>query len=259
MCDFMNIVFIGAGRLATNLAKELYKEKYNITQIYSRTIESAASLATKVNAVPINNITEVRQDADLYIFAIKDSVLPELIKDIPQNKGLWIHTSGSVPLNIFSEYTNRYGVLYPLQTFSKEREVNFKTIPLFYEASNNSDLSILKEICDKISNITYELSSEKRKYIHLSGVFACNFVNHMYSIAEKILTDNNLPFEILLPLIDETASKVHSLLPDEAQTGPAIRYDRDIINKHITLIDDLKLKSIYASISESIYTENKNE
>jgi NADP oxidoreductase coenzyme F420-dependent./Domain of unknown function (DUF2520). len=254
----MNIVFIGAGRLATHLAKELHKNSHNILQIYSRTMESASLLANEVEATATNKIQDISINADLYIFSVKDSVLEELVSQIPSNKGLCVHTAGSIPMDIFKRYTDRYGVLYPFQTFSKERDLSFREIPVFIETNNEHDFQILKELSISISDKVHPLSSEKRQYIHLTGVFACNFVNHMYAISENILKDEDIPFEILLPLIDETASKVHSLSPVEAQTGPAMRYDENVINKHLALIDNPKLKSIYTLISESIYeTYNK--
>lgn len=253
----MNIVFIGAGRLATHLAVELSKYSHNILQVYSRTDTSAIELAKLVNTQATSDITKIEAEADLYIFSVKDSALPELLPQIPPNKGLWIHTAGSIPLNIFEEYTNRYGVLYPFQTFSKDRDLDFSIIPVFLEASNNNDLKVLFEIAQQISTKVYSLSSEKRQYIHLTGVFACNFVNHMYSVSHDILEKEGIPFETVLPLIDETAKKIHSLSPKEAQTGPAIRYDEDIINKHINLIEDKDLKEIYSLISKNIHKINK--
>ncbi len=255
----MNIVFIGAGRLATHLAIELSKHSFNILQIYSRTANSAMELAQKVNTKSTSDIKEVIKDADIYIFSIKDSALPNILAEIPSNKGLWIHTAGSIPLDIFKEYNNRYGVLYPFQTFSKDRNLDFSVIPLFLEANNKNDLKILFNIAEQISNKVYSLSSEKRQYLHLTGVFACNFVNHMYSVSHSILEKEGIPFETVLPLIDETAAKIHSLSPKEAQTGPAIRYDENVINKHLELIKDPDLKEIYSLISKNIYKTNKSQ
>lgn len=253
----MKVVFIGAGRLATHLAIELSKHSFNILQIYNRTESSAIELAQQVSAKATSNIREVETDADIYIFSVKDSALPELLAEMPSNKGLWIHTAGSIPLNIFEGYSNRYGVFYPFQTFSKDRDLDFSIIPIFLEANNTDDLNILFDIAEQISNKVYSLSSEKRQYIHLTGVFACNFVNHMYSISHDILEKEGIPFNTVLPLIDETAAKVHSLSPKEAQTGPAIRYDENVINKHLELIEDPDLKEIYSLISKNIYKTNK--
>lgn len=254
----MNIVFIGAGRLATHLAIELSKHAFNIQQVYSRTDDSAWQLAQKVNSKSTSDIKQIDNNADIYIFSIKDSALPGILSEIPSNDGLWLHTAGSIPSDIFKEYSNRYGVLYPFQTFSKDRNLDFHKIPLFIEANNKNDLDLLHNICQKFSDKVYTLSSEKRQYLHLTGVFACNFVNHMYAVSQHILEKENIPFEILLPLIDETASKVHTLSPKEAQTGPAIRYDENIINKHINLIEDADLKEIYTLISKNIYKTNNS-
>lgn len=253
----MNIIFIGAGRLATHLAIELSKHAFNIQQVYSRTDTSAKELAKKINSKAVSDIKQIETNADIYIFSVKDSALVEIIADIPPNKGLWLHTAGSITLDIFKGYNGRYGVLYPFQTFSKDRELDFRKIPIFIEANNKNDLDLLRTICLEISDKVYTLSSEKRQYLHLTGVFACNFVNHMYAVSQHILEEENISFEALLPLIDETASKIHSLSPQEAQTGPAIRYDENVINKHIELIKDVDLKEIYTLISKNIHKTNK--
>lgn len=250
----MKVVFIGAGNVATHLATELYQKSFDIIQVYSRTIESASALAKTVHAVPVTEISAIINDADLYIFSVKDSVLEELISQMPENKGLWLHTAGSMSLDIFSKYTSWYGVLYPFQTFSKNRDVNWSDIPIFIEASDCNTLVRLEGIAKQLSGKVLELSTDKRKYLHLTGVFACNFTNHMYALAEQILKKIDLPFEVALPLIDETAAKVHTLSPKKAQTGPAVRYDENVINKHLSLIDREQVKEIYKLISKDIYT-----
>ena len=252
----MKIVFIGAGNLATCLALEMNRHAYNTVQVYSRTMESARLLAGKINARPINDFKEIDSSADLYIFSVKDSILPGLLQQMPSNNGIWIHTAGSVPINIFEKYSDRYGVVYPFQTFSKDREIDFGNIPFFMEANGPETFDSLKEIFGKISRNITELSSEKRKYLHLTGVFACNFVNHMYRISSDILEKEGIPFESVLPLIEETASKIHSMTPEEAQTGPAIRFDENIIKEHIFLLDDEHRKEIYALISKDIHETN---
>lgn len=254
----MKVVFLGAGNVATHLALELYRKDFDIVQVYSRTQESAQKLANKVEAVPISNVSSVITDADLYIFSVKDSVLEDIISKIPANSGLWIHTAGSVPLDIFSKHSSRYGVLYPFQTFSKNRTINWKDVPIFIEANNSENLSLLQAVAKQLSDKVAELSSENRKYVHLTGVFACNFTNHMYTLSKQFLKIVDLPFEVALPLIDETASKVHTLSPEEAQTGPAIRYDENIINKHLELIENDSVKQIYKLISESIHKTSKS-
>lgn len=249
----MKVVFIGAGNVATWLAGELYKKSFDIMQVYSRTFESASALAQKVKAIPVTDISSIIDDADLYIFSVKDSVLEDLISQMSNNNGLWIHTAGSMPMSVFKNYASHYGVLYPFQTFSKGRDVHCEEIPIFTEGSDDCSRDILNAIAKQLSTKVTELSTDNRKYIHLTGVFACNFTNHMYVLSKQILEKINLPFEVALPLIDETVDKIHSLSPEEAQTGPAIRYDENVINKHLSLIDDEKIREIYKLISENIH------
>jgi predicted short-subunit dehydrogenase-like oxidoreductase (DUF2520 family) len=253
----MKAVFIGAGNVATRLAEELYKKSFDIIQVYSRTPDSASALAKKVQAIPVTDISAIIDDADLYIFSVKDSVLEELIARLPRNSGLWIHTAGSVAMSVFEDHAFHYGVLYPFQTFSKDRNINWAEVPVFTEASDEHSRKILNGIAKQLSSKVADLSTEDRKYLHLAGVFACNFTNHMYVLSKQILEKINLPFEAALPLIDETADKIHSLSPEKAQTGPAIRYDENVINKHLSWIEDEKIKQIYRLISGDIHRFGK--
>jgi len=252
----MRIVCLGAGNVATHLVKGLYNKSFDIVQIYSRTLESASSLAKEVHAIPVTDLKNIIDDADLYIFALKDSVLEGVASQIPSNNGLWIHTAGSLPMDIFSNYTTHYGVIYPFQTFSKKRDIDWKEIPVFTEGSDTKTHATIRSVAQQLSDKVFDLSSEKRRYLHLTGVFACNFTNHMYALSEQFLKKAGLTFDIVLPLIDETAAKVHSFTPEEAQTGPAIRYDERIINKHLHLIEDKDVKRIYKLISENIHKTN---
>ena len=253
----MKVVFVGAGNVATHLAKELHRNYFDVIQVYSRTIESASALAQEVHATPITDIASIDNSADLYIFSLKDSVLEEVVSQISSNNGLWIHTAGSIPMDIFDQHASRYGVLYPFQTFTKGKEVDWLKVPVFIEANKSEDIDILRNIAQEISGRVAVLSSQDRKYVHLTGVFACNFTNHMYALSKLFLNHVNPPFEVSLPLIDETAAKVHELSPEDAQTGPAVRYDENVINKHLDLIDDENIKQIYKLISENIYKINK--
>lgn len=255
----MKVVFIGAGNVAVNMATKLYDQSFEIVQIYSRTMESARYLAEMVNAEYTTEIEDLKTDADLYIFSVKDSVLHELVSMLPANNGIWVHTAGSMPLEIFEKYSSQYGVIYPFQTFSKNRKVDWKNIPIFIEASDRETLTKLKSIASALSDHVQELSSEKRKYVHLTGVFACNFTNYMYTLSADILKNADLEFDVALPLIDETCNKIHDLSPLDAQTGPAVRFDENVMNKHLALIEDEKIKEIYRLISEGIYEIHKNK
>lgn len=254
----MKVVFVGAGNVATHLATALNNLSLDIIQIYSRTLESASALANMVGATPITDIKEVADNADIYIFTLKDSVLEDIIGQIPENHGIWLHTAGSVPIDVFKNQTFHYGVLYPFQTFTKNRQLNWNDIPIFIEASDDKSRNIIETIAKKLSDKVFYLDSQKRKYLHLTGVFACNFTNHMYTLSEMFLKQIDVPFDVALPLIDETASKVHDLTPLEAQTGPAIRYDENIINKHLSLIGDSNIKEIYKIISDNIHRTSKD-
>ena len=246
------IVFIGAGNVATHLSLALQQSGCSILQVYSKTALSASELGKKLQVPYSTSLPEINPNADVYIFSVKDSVLFDCIKEIPIVKGLFVHTAGSIPLSVFDGFNNRSGVLYPLQTFSKNREILLEEVPFFIEASNKNDEHLLCELVKLISKNITVLSSEKRKYLHLSAIFACNFVNHLYDLASQILEDQNIPFEYLLPLIKETAAKVGEMTPHEAQTGPAIRYDKSVIQKHLGLLTNEKNKKLYEILSKSI-------
>ncbi len=250
------IVFIGAGNLATNLAKALYRKGFIIKQVYSRTQESARALADVVEAPYTTHLQEVVTDAKLYIVSLKDSAFTELLPLIAANKNgaLLVHTAGSLPMSVFQGHAERYGVFYPMQTFSKLREVDFREIPFFIEASREEDTVLLKGIASTLSQKVYDANSEQRKSLHLAAVFTCNFTNHMYALAAELLKRYNLPFDVMLPLIDETARKVHELDPHVAQTGPAIRYDVNVINSHLEMLAfDPEMQRLYEQISQSIH------
>jgi len=250
------IVFIGAGNLATNLAKAFYDKHIKISQIYSRTEDSAKSLAEAVRTDYTTTLEDVINDADIYIVSLKDDALIDLMPRIIAGKenALMAHTSGSLPLDIWPDSIKRKGVFYPLQTFSKQRIVDFRNIHTFIESNNSADYLLLEKLASSVTDEVSELSSEKRRQIHLAAVFACNFTNHMYALAEKLLKQYDMPFSYMLPLIEETEKKAHVLSPREAQTGPAVRYDEKIINKHLELLsNEPEMQEIYQLISKSIH------
>ena len=229
-------------------------EGIEICQVYSPTEAHAEILAERLNCDFVTDPAQIRKDADVYLFALKDQALETVIRAVPANNGLWLHTSGSMPMQVFAGYTERYGVLYPLQTFSKSREISFRGIPLFIECHREEDKNCLEDLARRLSGKVCELSSEKRRSLHLAAVFACNFTNHIYALAEEILAKEGLSRDYLFPLIDETAAKVHELPAQEAQTGPAIRYDENIINKHLCMLaDDPDVQTLYRLLSQSIH------
>ena len=252
----MKVVLIGAGRLATNLGVALREAGEDIKQVYSRTMESADVLAAKTDAEAVTDISEITPDADIYIVSVKDSVLQTLIPQLCKGREerLFVHTAGSMPMDLFKGYAHHYGVFYPMQTFSKERRADFRKITCFLEASDRDVMAQLHSVAESIGSRAMELDTERRRYLHLAAVFACNFANHCYDLAAEVLKRHDIPFDVMLPLIDETAAKVHSLSPSEAQTGPAVRYDRNVIGAQMQLLtDDPQTQQIYEQLSKSIH------
>lgn len=254
------ISLIGAGNLATRLGLALHSAGLDITQVYSRTIESAKALAEQLDAQYTNEANQINTSSDLLIVAIKDDAITDLLKQLDMSNTFVVHTSGSVPMDSLKPFGVNYGVFYPLQTFSKNRVVDFSEIPFCIEASRDEGVTQLKELAGKLSTQIYEICSEERKALHLSAVFTCNFVNHFYQIGSSMLADSELSFDLLKPLIKETASKVMDLNPIDAQTGPAVRFDETIINKHIQMLEAKpELQKIYSFVSESIHQTHKRK
>ena len=251
----MKIVLIGAGNLATHLGKASHAAGHDMVQVFSRTMQSAETLASLLDAEPLTDMAQVRDDADVYIFSVKDSALEQLISQLcGGEKKVFLHTAGSMPMSVFRGKALHYGVLYPMQTFSKQREVDFSIIPCFIEANDEFALKQIEGLAGQISHRVYQLSSEDRKYLHLSAVFACNFANHCYAASQELLQQHGIPFDVMLPLIDETAAKVHGMTPKEAQTGPAVRYDENVIGKQIQLLENQPyFQKIYDCMSKSIH------
>lgn len=248
----MRIVILGSGNVATQLALSLKAIGEEIVQVYSPNLTNANNLAEKVAASAISNLAAINMQAELYIISVKDDAISAVAAELNHVNGLVVHTSGTTDLSILSDQVKRAGVFYPLQTFSKSRNVSFKHIPICLEA-DEQDLILLRELAGKLSSKVYELDGEKRKVLHLAAVFACNFPNHLYALANQILQQHNLDFDIVRPLIAETADKVMVNLPDNVQTGPAIRGDERTMDKHLKMLSNLpELQEIYQTLSNSI-------
>ncbi|MBO4332807.1 MAG: DUF2520 domain-containing protein [Paludibacteraceae bacterium] len=248
---------LGSGNLATNLSLSLKKAGLHICQIYSKTQEHAKELAGLLDC-EYTTTPEKVFNADIYISAVKDSVCTEVWDKIKFNNKLVLHTSGSLDMQLLKDYSNNYGVLYPLMTFTKKRHIDFTDIPILVEANTLKNCESIIEIAEKLSKKIQIVNSIQRAQMHMAAVWANNFTNHMYAIAKSITEKNNLPFSLLLPLIDETAWKVHDIEPIEAQTGPAVRFDENIINKHIKACPQ-EYKQLYKTISESIHALSEHK
>lgn len=259
-------VLIGAGNVAHHLAPALLKAGVNLCQIYSRSVESAQELGRKTGISYTADSYAVYPDCDVYIFCVSDDAILSLYKSLRINQeALVLHTSGSVPMDIFKSLRKKYGVLYPLQTFTKKRNLDFSEIPLCIEGCSSGVTEEIRKLAGLLSFHVHEIDSEKRKTLHLAAVFANNFTNHLYGIAGKILEEEELDFALLRPLIFETAHKVMQMSPEMAQTGPARRGDESILNMHKNLLKgNKKWQNLYSVLSDSIKesgvkTEIKNE
>jgi predicted short-subunit dehydrogenase-like oxidoreductase (DUF2520 family) len=254
----MNIVMIGAGNLATQLALALKEAGQNILQVYSRTEIHAQELAVKIGCAWTHHIDEISKKADIYIISVKDDAIDRIAASVCGNSqdAIFIHTAGSVPMEIFKDHATHYGVLYPMQTFSKNRHVDFRPIPCFLEASDTQTMEQLHQLAGSISDNVELADSEKRKKLHLAAVFACNLTNHCYRLAERVLETEHIDFRLYLPLIHETANKVSTMSPKDAQTGPMVRYDTGVMNRQLELIPDERTRQIYRLMADSIHEDS---
>lgn len=249
------ISLIGSGNVATHIGHALAKTGYRINGVFSRTLAAAQALAGTLHCDATDHL-EALPEADCCLFAVKDDALPSLAArwGALHPGSFCLHTAGSVPMDIFEGKVENYGVLYPMQTFSKTRQVDFHAIPCFIEANAPETLDKVTQLARSVSDRVCVLPSERRRWLHLAAVFACNFSNHCYDIAARLLEKEGIPSDSLLPLIDETAAKVHELPACKAQTGPAVRFDRNVIDRHERMLaDNPELRRIYELLSQHIY------
>jgi predicted short-subunit dehydrogenase-like oxidoreductase (DUF2520 family) len=232
----MKIVIIGKGNVATNLDYAFRKKGVACEMVSSR-----------------EGLEDLPQ-ANVYIYAVKDEALCTVVEQVKgKERAMHLHTSGSMPISIFGKDKPHAGIFYPFQTFSKERLIeDFSTVPVFFEARGIDDISAVYSLALSITSHVYETTQHDRERLHVAGVYACNFTNLMYTIAAELLRSTHIPFSALLPLIDETASKIHTLSPHEAQTGPARRDDANVMNHHLSLLTTEKQRELYTLLSNEI-------
>ncbi|GAB4339906.1 MAG: DUF2520 domain-containing protein [Flammeovirgaceae bacterium] len=251
-----SVSIIGAGNLAWHLAYALETEGgVAIEEVYSRDLMNAKRLVSRLyQAKATNQLDFSASKASLFIIAVPDLYIGTVAHSLilPPNSML-VHTSGSQSMDLLEGIAPQIGVFYPLQTFSKQKEVDFSQIPFFVEGNTSEMVELLSEIAGNLSHEVYEMNSEERKKLHLAAVFACNFVNHLLSIASEQLKKINIPFEVMHPIIVETLNKALEINPVNAQTGPAIRRDTNTLNAHLDLLENNMLhKNIYQLLTESI-------
>ena len=249
----IKVIIIGSGNVAQHLIVAFEKSKNEVSnvaliQVFSRKRETISHL------LDYNRITtDYNQllEADLYIIAVSDDAIVAVNSQLPFKNRLVVHTSGSVPLTALNE-ENRKGVFYPLQTFTKNKELDFKTIPICLESEDTTDYQLLEKVAKSISNAIFTINSEQRKALHVAAVFVNNFTNHLYQIGSEICEKNQVPFEILKPLITETANKIMVISPNDAQTGPAKRNDIATIEAHEAFLANQNHLNIYKILTQSI-------
>jgi len=247
----ISVSVLGYGNVAWHLVKAFEASKtVNLIQVYNKSKllkkDFKASFTTQLSQLlPVQ----------IYIIAIPDDHISHFSKQLSCKDCLVVHTSGSIPLKALKCQANK-GVFYPLQSFSKNKTVNFLEVPIVVEAENTADLNLLKNLANSLSPLVYEVDSHQRKQLHLAAVFVNNFVNHMYRIGEELCLTNNIDFNILKPLIKETALKIKDLSPKEAQTGPAKRHDRQTIKNHLRILPE-EYREIYTLLTKSIEQDDK--
>ncbi len=250
----IQITIIGSGNVAQHLIKAFKESKtVEIKQVFSRKKETLLHLVDYEKI--ITDYTEI-QTADLHIIAVSDNAIAEVSEQLPFNNQFVVHTSGTSSIELLNP-KNRRGVFYPLQTFSKNKSIDYSIIPFCLEAENTADFNLLDSIAKSISTAVHSVSSEQRKALHVAAVFVSNFTNHLYHLGQEICEENQLPFSILRPLIQETADKINTLDPIDAQTGPAVRHDSNTTEAHLAFLEDENKKNIYKILTQSIQHNGK--
>ena len=246
----IDIVILGGGNVAYHLTNVLLQNNsaVNVVQVYNRNIENIKYF--KKSTLVTDDLSKLKE-ADIYILAVSDNAIAQLSSTLNLKNKLVVHTSGSMAMNELKSTSNK-GAFYMLQTFSKERKIDFSSVPICIEAETEKDLMLLETLAASISKNCYRINSNQRKSLHVAAVFVNNFVNHLYHIGNEICEENNVPFKILLPLILETANKITTLTPLKAQTGPAIRNDTKTIEKHNAILTKNQ-QDIYTLLTKSIY------
>ena len=249
----IKVIVLGSGNVGFHLTKAFLSSKdVELVQVYSRNLDTVDYLQNKV---PITNRLSHLLDADIYIIAISDSAISKFSSTVQTKNKLVVHTSGSVNIDALKN-TNK-GIFYPLQSFSKQRDLSFTSVPICIETNIKEDLILLEKLASSISNEVYIIDSEKRKKIHLAAVFVNNFVNHLYEVGKEICDTNNIPFEILQPLIKETAEKIKTCSPANAQTGPAVRNDQETIQKQLLQLN-ADNTAVYNTLTQSILKKHRS-
>ena len=247
-------VILGTGNVAWQLAHSLPLFGYCVVQIFGRNAAKAEDLASAVGADHTDSYDEIYPDADIYIYAVADDAISEVVASVRLDSGVHVHTSGCVGIDVFEGSKSNYGVVYPFQTFTRNKKIDFSKVAIFFEANNDNSRSRVEEFAKALSLKVFESNSEQRRSVHLAGVVGCNFANYLWSISYDILRQQGYPFrDVMLPLIEESLDKLRYMSPSEAQTGPARRGDTGTIAAHEALLaDNSDIAAMYRMLSKMI-------
>ncbi len=252
----MEIIIIGTGNTATVLGRKLKAAGHSILQVYGRNAAAASELAYELESESTNYWSVVNRDADIYILAVSDIAIEEMVKELRLPEKTIVHTAASVSKNILKGSTSHFGVFYPLQSLKKENR-HSPEIPIIIDASDETTLHLLENLASTISTTVAEANDAQRLKLHLAAVFCNNFVNHLYALMEDYCHKENLDFNLLIPLIQETALRLATISPSSSQTGPATRADQTTIDKHLALLTSHQhLKELYEMMTKSIQSHN---
>ncbi|NOX85396.1 MAG: DUF2520 domain-containing protein [Chlorobi bacterium] len=246
------VSFIGSGNVSTALALGMLDKGLRVVEVYSPDLTHAGRFAGFTGCNIAEDLSKINKDSDLYILAVPDDKVKEVALMFPEVMGIVAHTSGITPLEALSPARN-YGVFYPLQTFTLGQHVNLEEVPFLVEGNTPEVTKTLQELASKLSHSVHNITSGQRKYFHLAAVFVSNFSNHLYSVAWELLEEQDLDFDFLKPLIRQTAAKIDTMPPLDAQTGPARRDDRKALDEHLKMLENHpELKELYKLISGQI-------
>ncbi|MBR6249373.1 MAG: DUF2520 domain-containing protein [Muribaculaceae bacterium] len=252
------VVIIGSGGVATSVALAL-RDHVEIVQIFSRTLANAQRLAARVGCDNIvDNLGALDLNADAYLVMVTDDAIAEVLSQVPDNGALWVHTSGSTPLSVFEGRRRHAAVMWPLQSFSRERVEDMSHVYAFVEATSPADEQAVGQLAAMITDHVMTADSARRRQLHIAAVFACNFANHMFTLADDVLQRADIPFDAILPLIRTMVSKLDTLTPEQSQTGPAARGDRGIIADHLASLSGNE-REIYDLLSRSILNHHNTK
>jgi predicted short-subunit dehydrogenase-like oxidoreductase (DUF2520 family) len=256
----MKISIIGTGNVARALAKRISQCGHKIDAIFGRDLNKAAELAQAVNTTALDRLSDLPDDSDIYLLAVKDDAIAKVASAIRTESGILAHTSGATPISIFEGIQQNYGVFYPLQTFSAEVETNFEELPICISANNSENEAKLKVLATSICPNVYSISEEQRKGLHVAAVFANNFSNFLFSAAFDICSKESLDFDMLKPLIRQTLRKIELTDPEKIQTGPARRGDESTISLHMKWLEEHapEYGHLYEVLTEAIIKKYKN-